>query len=171
MIKLTIYFPLKIEFIYFSVGLNQNWAWTFMRFEPRGGGGAFPYVCLYHLPVNKPPFWHKSYTNDPIFTTVHAQWPEVICQGSFWPLLSYFWGPSQSFKGPAFLISLMVLIPISISPQNLRALVDFEGPQTILRATGPRVRFVLTPANDPQFQNLNFFVHFMRILKILSISS
>ena len=53
------------------------------------------------------------------------------CQGPFGPLMSYFLGPSQSFKGPEFLISLMGLMTVSLSPQN------FEGPQAILGAIGP----------------------------------
>ena len=44
------------------------------------------------------------------------------CQGSFGPLMSCLWGPSQSFKGPDFLISLMELITVSLSAQILRAL-------------------------------------------------
>ena len=45
------------------------------------------------------------------------------CQGSFGPLMSYFGGPSQSFKGPDFLISWMGLITVSLSPQS----VNFDG--------------------------------------------
>ena len=37
------------------------------------------------------------------------------CQWSFWPLMSYFLGPSQSFKGPDFLFSLMGLITVLLS--------------------------------------------------------
>ena len=46
--------------------------------------------------------------------------------------MSYFRGPSQSFKGPNFLISLMGLITIALSPQNFAGpagpfSVNFEG--------------------------------------------
>ena len=44
------------------------------------------------------------------------------CQGPFGSWMSYFWGPSQSFKGPDFLISLMGHITESLSLQKLWAL-------------------------------------------------
>ena len=42
------------------------------------------------------------------------------CQGSFGPLMSYFWGPSQLFKGPGFPFPLKGLITVLLLPQNLR---------------------------------------------------
>ena len=69
------------------------------------------------------------------------------CQGSFGPLTSNLWGPSQYFKGPDFLISLMGLITVLLSPQNLWALrARFV---LILRAR-PRARLILTPAGNLQ---------------------
>ena len=40
--------------------------------------------------------------------------------------MSYILGPSQSFKGPDFLISLIEPLTVSLSPQTLRAR-NFEG--------------------------------------------
>ena len=52
------------------------------------------------------------------------------CQGSFGPLMSYFLGSSQSLKSLDFLISLMGLKSVKLSPQNLLGLpsVNFGGP-------------------------------------------
>ena len=72
------------------------------------------------------------------------------CHVSFGPLMSYFWGPWQSFKGPNFLISLMGLITVTLSPRDFASLagppgVKFEGPQAIVKAFGLRARLILTP--------------------------
>ena len=53
-------------------------------------------------------------------------WAEVKiskkCRGPFRSLMSFLWGPSQSFKDPDLHISLMGLITVSLSPESLRAL-------------------------------------------------
>ena len=69
------------------------------------------------------------------------------CQGSFGPCMSYFWGPAQYPKGPDFLISLIGLITVSLLPQNCPPSLNFEGPQAILGAIGPRARLILTPGH------------------------
>ena len=39
-------------------------------------GGALPYVGGYQVPVNRPPFLRRSYTQwPPFFYSVHTQWP------------------------------------------------------------------------------------------------
>ena len=54
-----------------------------------------------------------------------SSWAKIRkkCHGPFGPWMPYFWGPAQSFKGPDFLISLMRVIMVSLSPQNLWALL------------------------------------------------
>ena len=58
-------------------------------------------------------------------------------QGSFGPLMLYFWGPSQSFTGPDFLLFFFadgtITVGLKLSPQNLRALRVHQV--LILRAT------------------------------------
>ena len=65
---------------------------------------------------------------------------EKNCQGSFGPLMLYFWVPSQSLRGPEFIL-LMGLITIWLSPQYLRALQARLG----VNFFGPRARLILTP--------------------------
>ena len=62
---------------------------------------------------------------------------------SFWPLMSYFWGHSLSFKGPHFLISLIGLT-VAMSPQNF-ALCYFWGPASIFTGHWPEGPPYLNP--------------------------
>ena len=104
-----------------------------------------------------------------IFTYLSKAYPNAgvkiskTCQGPFGPIMSYFRGPSQSFKGPDFLISLGGLITVLLSPLKFAGpagplCVNFEGPHASLRAIGPRARLILTPANV-------FFSQQLQVLK------
>ena len=82
------------------------------------------------------------------------------CQGPFGPLLSYFWGSTQSLKSPDFLFSLMGLITVSNfeGPAGPHS-VNFEGPQSILKAIGPRARPILTPVSPSKCFASRCFAH------------
>ena len=63
--------------------------------------------------------------------------------------MSYFWGPSQSFKGHFVNITYNDITIVSkfAGPAGPPS-VNFEGPQAILQAIDPRARRILTPVSQ-----------------------
>ena len=74
---------------------------------------------------------------------------------AIWVLNVIFLRASQSFKGPYFLIIFVngtykgITVVSKFAGPAGSPSVNFEGPQAMLRAIGPRARLILTPVNLP----------------------
>ena len=56
---------------------NNNFVWSINIFcLGKTARGALRYVGRYHLPVSWPPLFANLTPNDPVFTTIHTQWPQ-----------------------------------------------------------------------------------------------
>ena len=111
-------------------------------------GGALPYVSQYHLPVKRPPFWCKSYT----------QWPCLSLQSTpNDPLFSKFqrkiFNFSCAFRNFCKFSAKNGKFSLKFDPINIER-PTILGSLHLKRPNGP-IFFDSTP-NDPLFSTISY---------------